>query len=295
MPYLTIFTLPKPFADPHISLIQHNALASWTALGPDAEVIVMGDDPGIGEAAAEHGARHLGEPAKNEFGTPLLDWAFDEAAAQGAGEMLCYVNADIIILPDLIEALRRLRQPRFLAIGQRWNCDITTSVEVSDGGRELAAYARRQGHLDEGRGSDYFAFPRSVPFGLPSFAVGRPGWDNWMIGRALQLQMPLIDLTPVTTVIHQTHDYGHVSQRTGSDWEGPEADRNRQLGGWLDRYLHTPANATHVLTPQRLRRPLSPRHARAKLEAFVALAPAAAPARRVLRVVRERQAAYAAR
>ena len=35
MSFLTIFTAPKPFTDPHINLIQRNALRSWLALGPD--------------------------------------------------------------------------------------------------------------------------------------------------------------------------------------------------------------------------------------------------------------------
>jgi hypothetical protein len=88
------------------------------------------------------------------------------------------------------------------------------------------------------------------------------------------------------TVIHQNHDYGHVVDRRGTDWEGPEAQRNRQLGGWLERYLHTPSNATHLLNPSGLRRARSRRHLRAKLEAFVALRPAAAPLRALLRILR---------
>ncbi len=283
MAYLTVFTLPKPFVDPHVSMIQRNALASWTALGEEVEVLVMGDDEGVAEAANEAGARHIGTPALNEFGTPLLDWAFRTAAEQGSGRLLCYVNGDIVLLGDFLTALRRVPGERWLAVGQRWNLDVTGPLELPDRGGAIARTARSRGSLDQGRGSDYFAFPRSVDFGLPGFAVGRPGWDNWMMGRALALHMPLVDLTPVTTVIHQNHDYGHVAARTGADWEGPEADRNRELGGWLHRYLHTPANATRVLDANGLRRPVSPRHLRAKLEAFVALRPVAAPLRWLIR------------
>ena len=31
---ITIFTAPKPFTDPHIDLIQRNAIRSWRDLGP---------------------------------------------------------------------------------------------------------------------------------------------------------------------------------------------------------------------------------------------------------------------
>jgi hypothetical protein len=86
MAFLTVFSASKEFRDPHISLIQHNALASRRHLGPDVEVFVIGDDPGVAEAAGEHRAAHLGEPAVNEFGTPLLDWAFSEANGRSAGQ-----------------------------------------------------------------------------------------------------------------------------------------------------------------------------------------------------------------
>jgi hypothetical protein len=273
---MTVFSLPKGFVDPHVSVIQRNALASWRHLGPDVEILLMGDDPGVAEAAHEAGATHVGDPVKNEYGTPLLDWAFREAATRGSGEFLCYVNADV----------RRLPRTPHLAIGQRWDCEIRAPLDFGRDGAGLASWARRNGRLDLGRGSDHFVFPRGTDFGLPPFAVGRPGWDNWIMGRALELHLPLIDMTQSTTVIHQNHDYGHVAARRGADWEGPEAERNRLLGGNLDRYLHTPANATHLLTPSGLRRSRSPKHLRARLESFYALGAAAAPARSLVGLAR---------
>jgi len=284
-PYLTLFSIPKGFVDPHTSLIQRNALASWRSLGSEVEVLVLGDDPGVAEAAAEHDARHVSGAATNEYGTPLLDWAFAEAARLGSGELLCYLNADIILLPDFLSCARRLPQRSYLAIGQRWNCDVDAPIDLSDGGAALGAWARSIGQLDPGRGSDYFLFPRAVDFGLPSFAVGRPGWDNWMMGRTRQMRLPLIDITPSVTAIHQNHDYGHIAQRTGRDWDGPEADRNRQLAGWMDRHVHSPANASHVLMPSGLRRARSPRHLRARTEEVIALRPAA-PVRALIKAVR---------
>jgi hypothetical protein len=286
MTYLTIYSIPKGFSDPHVSVIQHNALASWRRLGPEVEVIVIGDDPGVAAAAHDHGATHLGDPAKNEFGTPLLDWAFREAAARGSGDVLCYVNADIILLDDFLAAVRRLPTVASLAIGQRWDCDIRSPLDFSADRSSLSSWARENGRLDLGRGSDYFVYLRDVDFGLPPFAVGRPGWDNWMMGRTLELGLPLIDITPSVTVIHQSHDYGHVAQRPGADWEGPEADRNRELGGFLDRYVHSPSNATHLLTPRGLRRARSFGHLRARAEESVALRPAAAPVRSLVKLIR---------
>jgi hypothetical protein len=287
MPYLTLFTFPKGFVDQHIAMIQRNALASWRQLGSEVEVLVMGDDPGVAEAATELGATHLPDAATNEYGTPLLDWAFREAATRGSGEILCYVNADIILLQDFLAALRRLPANPYLAVGQRWDCDVESQLDFSVEASSLGEWARENGKLDRCTGSDYFAYPREVNFDMPKFAVGRPGWDNWLIGRPLELGLPLIDLTPSVTVIHQNHDYRHVAKRVGADWEGPEADRNRALAGKLDRYVHSPSNATHILTlGGGLRRARSFRHARAKAEEVVALNPAAAPLRLLIKLTR---------
>ena len=44
---LTIFTAPKPFTDPHIALIQRNAILSWLHLGPRVAVILLGEELGL--------------------------------------------------------------------------------------------------------------------------------------------------------------------------------------------------------------------------------------------------------
>ena len=106
-------------------------------------------------------------------------------------------------------------------------------------------------------------------------------------GAALELGFPLIDLTPSTTVIHQNHDYGHVAARSGSHWEGPEADRNRELARRGSTATSTaPRTRRRLLTPSGLAPARSRRHVRAKAEEFVALRPVAAPLRRLVRGAR---------
>ena len=283
---LTLFTIPKGFTDPHVSLIQRNALASWQRLAPAVEVLVLGDDPGVGEAASQAGAIHIADVASNELGTPLLDSAFRVAAARASGELLCYVNADIVLLDDFLAAVRRLPRDPYLAIGRRWDCDLDTLLDFAAGDASLRAWATHEGALDEGRGSDYFVFRRDTDFGLPPFAVGRPGWDNWMIGRTLRLGLPVIDMTESVVAIHQNHGYGHVAKAAGPAWEGAEAERNRQLAGGFDRYIHSPYNATLLLGSDRMRRARSRKHLRAKIEAFVALRPIARPLHRLIRLIR---------
>jgi len=44
-----------------------------------------------------------------------------------------------------------------------------------------------------GLGSDYFISPRDCFTDIPEFAIGRSGWDNWMIYHAIELGMPAVD------------------------------------------------------------------------------------------------------
>ncbi|NQS91174.1 MAG: hypothetical protein HQ574_02090 [Chloroflexi bacterium] len=57
---------------------------------------------------------------------------------------------------------------------------------------------------------DYFIFPSHLFSEIPSFAIGRAGWDNWMIYHAVHQPWPVIEITPSHRVVHQDHDYRHL-------------------------------------------------------------------------------------
>src|SRR6266567_220275 len=120
---LTLFSIPKPFLG-HVGIIQRNALGSWMRLGNGVQVILFGDDVGVGEAAAEAGAEHFPDIQRTELGTPLLNSAFATAARIAKHRLLCYVNADIMITDELINAVVSIRKRQFLLVGRRWNADI---------------------------------------------------------------------------------------------------------------------------------------------------------------------------
>src|SRR5512145_3128572 len=102
MPVLTIFTAPKPFTNPHIALIQRNAIRSWLALGPQVEVILIGEEEGLAEVAAEYGVRHLTNVERNANGTPLVSSMFALARQYSTSPLLACVNADILLMPDFV-------------------------------------------------------------------------------------------------------------------------------------------------------------------------------------------------
>ena len=282
---LTIFTVPKPFAG-HIGIIQRNAIQTWTRLRPACQVILCGDEAGTAEAAAALGVHQIPDVERNDFGTPLLSSVFAAVESQAVHALLCYVNADILLLSDFTAAARRVAESkrRFLMVGQRWDLDVAEPLDFErrDWEQALRTRVARSGSLHPPSGSDYFVYPRGTVGPLPAFAVGRPGWDNWMIYRARARKSAVVDATEATLVIHQNHAYGHVKQATGRAWEGPEGDRNRTLIGGDER-IYTLVDATHQLTPGSLRRALSPVHLKRRLRTMAFLGPALGRLRRLFR------------
>lgn len=233
MPEITIFTAPKPFTNPHIAILQRNAIRSWLALGPAVEVLLIGEEEGLAEAAAEFGVRHLPAVARNDLGTPLIPSIFDLARQAGSAPLLAYVNADILLLPDFVETCRLSAQwPRdFLIVGQRWDLDVTELLDFSgDWPARLQARCRENGKLHARMGSDYFVFPRAGFTDMPAFAIGRAGWDNWMIYAARRKGWLVVDGTESVQVIHQNHDYSHLPGGQ-PHYKLPETFENIRLAG----------------------------------------------------------------
>ncbi len=233
MPDLTLFTTPKPFVDPHISLIQRNAIRSWQALGQEVEVLLIGDEQGMAELAAELGIQHLRQVRCNEWGTPLISSIFELAAENGQGRLFGYVNADIILLPEVVKAALQVAAvfDRFVLVGQRWNLDVRKALEFEAAWpAELAAEVRSHGRRHPPAGSDYFIFPQGTYTALPDFAVGRAGWDNWMIQHARRQGIAVIDASADVMIVHQDHDYAHLPDGQ-AHYALAESDVNRALAG----------------------------------------------------------------
>lgn len=213
MAELTIFSAPKPFTNPQISLIQRNAIRSWLSLGPQVEVLLLGEEAGLADTAAELGVRHIPEVARTSGGTPLVSSMFDLARRNSSSPLLACVNADILLRPDFVQgALDVARQAeRFLIVGQRYDLEVQEALDFAPGWPErLLERVRAEGKLHRASGSDYFIFPRDCFVDMPAFAIGRAGWDNWMIYAGRRNGWPVVDATAAIQIIHQNHDYSHL-------------------------------------------------------------------------------------
>jgi hypothetical protein len=252
---LTLFTAPKPFRN-HIRVIQENALQSWVRLSPSCEIILFGDREGITEAAVDFEARHIPDIATNEFGTPLLDDLFLKAQKVASYEIMCYINADIILMSDFLKAVEIVQKSKnpFLMVGRRWNINLGQQFDFSLPAweNELRTCVCRSGKQATPDWIDYFVFPRGFYIELLPLAIGRATFDNWLLWKAHSLGAPIIDATERVMAVHQNHDYAHHPQGQNGVWYGAEAQSNRKLMGGQHHFF-TLADASCRLTSDGLK------------------------------------------
>jgi len=256
MPLITLFSAPKPFTDPHIAMIQRNAIRSWTLL-PNVDVILLGEETGLAEAAHELGVRHISDVQRNESGTPLISSMFQAARENSQSELLCIINADMILMSDFIKAAKRAvdLKDKFVLLSQRWDLDVTKPVEFkNDWQDELRNTVYATGSLHRPSGSDFFLFPKSCYTDVPAFAIGRAGWDNWMIYKARKENWSVIDGTPSLLVVHQNHDYSHLPGAK-PHYNHPDSNENIRLAGGHANIRYTILDSTHQLVSGKLARP----------------------------------------
>jgi hypothetical protein len=246
---ITLFAIPKPMEGEFLRL-QENAILSWVRLGFEVEILLFGGERGVEQFARRTGIEHHQEIARTEEGTPRVDDLFRQAESLATRPLVGYINADIILGRDFLEAVRALQAIRrpFLAVGRRWDLDFTGTVDYSDPDWEagLRREVDARGTLHPSSGIDYFIYRRGLWGEIPPFAVGRTMWDNWLIWRVRKRGAMVVDATESVWAVHQNHGYNHHPQGSDGVWKGPEAERNERLAGGLRRFF-TIDDATHRL------------------------------------------------
>ena len=249
---LTIFAQPKAFKG-HFGVIQRNAISQWARLSPKPEIILLGGEEGTAEIAEEFGVRYVREVHCNEFGTPMLDHLFEQARSHASNDILCYVNADILLLGDFMGAVKRVSawRNRFLMVGRRTNLDLDVPAiyELPYNEPRLRALVQNKGRLAAANAIDYFVFPRGLFASFPPFAIGRPWWDNWFLWQARASKAALVDASEVILAVHQNHDYSHLPKGQPNVMECEEATRNKNIAG---NSFRTIEDATYKLSANRI-------------------------------------------
>ena len=230
---LTLFSIPKPF-EGHVDTIQRNAVRSWCALD-GVQVLVLGDEPGVADAAEELGAQHLGGLVTNERGTPRLDDAFARVERTARYPLRCFVNADVVFLDDFLPAVQSVQKhaAAFLAVGETLEVAVNEALPLDkhECRGELHRRALAEGRSRGATAIDYFVYSAGLFGSMPPFVVGRAGFDNWLVWSARADGSAVVDITRAVLAVHQSHDYSHVSGGHNEAHFGVEAEQNLSLAG----------------------------------------------------------------
>jgi len=199
----------------------------------------------------------LGHVKRNVQGTPLTSSMFQLARDNSVSPFLCVINADMLLMSDFVDGAKRAAQlkDKFVLLSRRWDVKVNSPIEFTKGWEDrLRATVLLEGTLHKPAGSDYFVFPRPCFTSMPDFAIGRAGWDNWMIFEARKNKWAVIDCTPSAVIVHQDHDYGHLP---GGEphYALPESNENIRLAGGEAAIRYTVVDATHILEGNKLARP----------------------------------------
>ena len=246
---ITLFTTPKDFLG-IFNIIQTNALNSWRAISPSIQIIIIGNSYGSKDAAKVIDAEYIPDVKCSPEGTPLLSDLFDIAQKRAKYSIMAYVNSDIILSDSILASIESVskRFDKFLLVGHRWDIDIDEKVNFNNKKQIINFWKIAKSiSVQHGcTGIDYFIFKKGSFTKIPKFAIGRWGWDNWLIWQARRYMYPVIDATNDLMVIHQNHSYSfhHIKDKKDSK-NNIEAINNRKLHG--DNTLNI-LDCTHELS-----------------------------------------------
>lgn len=228
---ITFFTCPRPFVG-EFDAIQRRAIRSWIEATPDAEVFLLGDERSVMLAAADFMVFHMDGIRDNGYGTPLINDVFETAHIHASHDLLCEVSADVQLYFDdgVLDTIAGIDRP--FVIGQRHD-------EDANGNRTLHAPY----------GIDYFIYRKGTLGEIPPFAVGRTGYDNWLVWAAMERWgLTVIDATEVITAVHPDHGrpvYGTREKMLRSDERRANLNLMRKTGCHV---LYGVKHAPFVLT-----------------------------------------------
>jgi hypothetical protein len=214
---ITFVTTFKQFRPP-FDVIQLNALNSWLRFCPPCEVVIVGPDEGV-EDAVKHlpHIKIIHNVKRSSSGTPFLDDLIRQGEKVAANDLICLINGDIIIVDDILKVVKsvyKIFNTNFLLISRRYDMNINKLLKYDN---ELINYIRN--HIlsqyvklnKKPLCTDLFVFGKGLFDKIPPLVIGRLIWARWLIYKALSYGIPVIDATEVLTVIHQLHNYDHIS------------------------------------------------------------------------------------
>jgi hypothetical protein len=225
---VSFFATPKPFVG-KTAEHQRNAIRSWLACAPGAEVILFGDAEAMHEHVADLGVQCVSVPC-TESGAVTFSQIVEQGATLSKHDLQCYVNCDIM-LPNCVERVLGFRPGgSFLIVGERLYLPEGFDLRFEDPEWASQAYNSYLAGASKSSGPtavDYFFYRKGQWKGLKFIAMGRAYCDGAILAHALRSRIPILDATQSLLAVHQFHGYGHMAGGKQEVWDGSDAQRNR--------------------------------------------------------------------
>ncbi len=128
-----------------------------------------------------------------------------------SNDLLMFINADIILPINFLDSVHPLlkKRRRFLMVGHRWDMDVKHFINFNDKNylKSFWESAQNKSIKHACTGIDYFIYKKNTFKNLPDFAIGRPGYDNWLLWYSRRHMLQVIDATSEIQAIHQNHHF----------------------------------------------------------------------------------------
>ncbi len=228
---ITFLSSPKPFIG-NAGVIQRTAIKSWKAVHPDVEVVIYGDGEGVAATCREMGVCHVPDVPCSPSGVPYFNSIAEHARVNAKYDVQCYLNCDIILTSDIIDAVKSISFDQYLVTGQRIDLHEGVAIDVTDQDWQnalLEIIKKGQAELHTPTGMDYFIFRRGMWQSLLPLVIGRGGYDEALVLYCLRHKLPFINATLSIIAIHQFHDYGHAKDGRKTVVMGQDATENIRI------------------------------------------------------------------
>jgi len=192
---LIFITIPRSFKEPYLNS-QLNMLNAIRKYNSKSEVIFYSDDNGVYEFAQKNNCI-APQNIKKMDNLPLVNSALEYGASLFPEAFICFINSDILVLGDLIPIISSINKTKFNNNFVLTAYRLEAKVEKCLSDDELNALKVNHRNI-KGRhhALDFFIFSSSIikKLNMPTYRVGRIGWDSWIAGNSRKLRIPFIDV-----------------------------------------------------------------------------------------------------
>ncbi|KAJ8308230.1 hypothetical protein KUTeg_013104 [Tegillarca granosa] len=213
-PILTLFTTWDP--NDGKDSVHDNVIVNWSTFMPKINLVLFTNDTNIGNKVKERGWKVFPVVHHAAGGTPVLKTMFNTVMYHFNSTFYGFSNSDILFVDDIMDTLYTAHvqfgetKPIFVT-GRRINVPHINLKEAASYDNIRIA-AKTRGTLFEIHSADYFISTKSFPWNtVPDLVVGRPAYDNWIIGhaRCVGSGVQVLDATDTILAIHQTTKSGN--------------------------------------------------------------------------------------